>query len=769
MRVSTKINLAILSTVLAAIVLALGNLFILSEQFKGLARTESAEHVTRLSSSLLALTQEYVLFGSPSVKASWEVTHAELKNALHALETDRAQPVDLLDMQQVLDGLYPIFLDLSATPVVDLASSSMEAQRRNLIIERLIGDTQQISESGYAWAGMVAEQQANNLHRLAALESIGLATFVVVIALLVVLMRTGVLNPLIRLKKTADAIRAGDEDAVCDVSTRDEIGDVANAVNQMAQNLAHKNRRLRDANARAEQASKAKTEFLSNMSHEIRTPLNGIVGLTYLLKDTASSSNQQLLLDSLEKTSRNLIDLVSDVLDISKIEAGSMELESRDFDALEFVDRVAGIMTGAAAGKPIELLIDTDSQMPTTLVGDELRIRQIVMNLVGNAIKFTSHGAVSLRLIVKSMGNTTCRLRIEVEDTGVGISPEGQARLFKQFQQADASVAREFGGSGLGLSLVKKLVELMHGDIGFHSALGQGSCFWVELELGCLASERLSVHTQTVDASRPPILLVSARADLLQALQQAAKRCGRALLPMNGLDEAIDFCKASTNAPSQGPVLGVLLDLPAATLDRAHCLSRVEALKSMGVPCAVLLSSHETKRITDQGLASAFDALYVKPMTPSRFALAFTEQEKTTGIEPLESKASAKHMCVLIVDDSELNLKVLEGILTRKGVGVGKARNGLEALSVLSQPAHGFDAVVMDVQMPLMDGLEATQAIRAQPYNTRLPVIGLTGEVEPEDEKRALMHGMDAVLPKPLQPDDLMFLLSRLVGKQRAA
>ncbi|HEX4917437.1 MAG TPA: ATP-binding protein [Limnobacter sp.] len=769
MRVATKINLAILSTVLAATVLVLGNLFILSEQFKGLARTESAEKVTRLSSSLLALTQEYVLFASPSVKASWEVTHTQLKSALHELEKDRSGPADLADMQQALDGLSPIFQDLSSTPVPDSSSGSLEEQRRNLIIERLIGDTQQISESGYAWANMVAGQQADNLRRLAVLESIGLTTFVVVIALLVVLMRTGVLNPLIRLKKTADAIRAGNEEAVCDVSTRDEIGDVANAVNQMAQNLAHKNRRLRDANARVEQASKAKTEFLSNMSHEIRTPLNGIVGLTYLLKDTASSSNQQLLLDSLEKTSRNLIDLVSDVLDISKIEAGSMELESREFDSLEFVDKVAGIMTGAAAGKPIELLIDTDVQLPAMLVGDELRVRQIVMNLVGNAIKFTAEGAVSLRLIVKDLSNTACRIRVEVEDTGVGISPEGQAKLFKQFQQVDASVAREFGGSGLGLSLVKKLVELMHGDIGFHSVLGEGSCFWVELELGLTASGLLPPSVQSNNSSELPVLLVTSRVELLSALQHSAKRCGRLLLPVQNLQEALVLCKSLPLVNSKPGVLGVLMDWPASRIDREDCLANFSELKAMGVSCAVLLGSHETKRLTEKGLANAFDYLYVKPITPSRFALAFTEKETQLPNRLLSPQDGSKGIRVLVVDDSELNLKVLEGILQRKGAEVSKARNGLEALNVLCQPDHGFDAVVMDVQMPLMNGLEATQAIRSQSYNIKLPVIGLTGEVEPEDEKRALACGMNAVLPKPLQPDDLMFLLNRLVVKQQAA
>ncbi|MFN7507695.1 MAG: histidine kinase dimerization/phospho-acceptor domain-containing protein, partial [Limnobacter sp.] len=234
-----------------------------------------------------------------------------------------------------------------------------------------------------------------------------------------------------KLKRAADEIRNGNEDAVCEINTNDEWGDVSKEVNQMAHNLAHKNRRLREANARVEMASQAKTEFLSNMSHEIRTPLNGIVGLTYLLKDTSVSNNQKLLLESLEKTSRNLIDLVSDVLDISKIEAGSMELEFKSFSTLEFIDKVSGIMTGAAASKPIELIIEPPGDLPPELIGDELRFRQIVVNLVGNAIKFTQLGYVHLLLQVVFVQGSVCRLRVEVRDTGVGISPQGQANLFR--------------------------------------------------------------------------------------------------------------------------------------------------------------------------------------------------------------------------------------------------------------------------------------------------------------------------------------------------
>ncbi|WP_138518818.1 ATP-binding protein [Limnobacter alexandrii] len=752
MRVATKINLAILSTIVCAVVLVLGNLFILSEQFKGLEQSQKAQNITRLSSSLLVLTQEYVLFKSPSVADAWVRTQEELERLIGSTVNSSVAPQELSDIQGSLAELKPIFNELNNSAVRGNNNADFLERRESLIVERLIAETQVISELGYQWATQVNDAQARNLKGLTLLESVGLGSFVVVIALLVVLMRTGVLNPLAKLKRTADEIRNGNEDAVCEVNANDELGDVSKAVNQMAHNLAHKNRRLREANARVEMASQAKTEFLSNMSHEIRTPLNGIVGLTYLLKDTSVSSNQKLLLESLEKTSRNLIDLVSDVLDISKIEAGSMELESKPFSTLEFIDKVSGIMTGAAANKPIELIIDPSTDLPRELMGDELRFRQIVVNLVGNAIKFTQLGHVHLSLQVLSNQGGVCRLRVEVRDTGVGISPQGQAHLFRQFHQANTSVAREFGGSGLGLSLVKKLVELMNGSLGFNSELGHGSTFWAELEFAVP-----QVTTSTVNGTNDTLLLVADSEFQRQALLHACSLVGRKLVSVSNLDEARQWLSAAHG------VAGIVLDFPKQQIDRLAWVEFVKTTGQAGVSCAVLLGSDDTRRLLDKGISEIFSAIYVKPLTPLQLQNAF--RTNATGLAARGNSATAlrNKMNLLIVDDSDLNLKVLEGILVRKQANITKANNGLEALSFLLQYGHGFDAVVMDVQMPLMDGLEATRELRKQPFNADLPVIGLTGEVGPEDERRALEAGMNAVLHKPLRPEDLMFVLNKLV------
>lgn len=757
MRVASKINLAILTTSVFALVLVMGNLFILSEQFKALDRTEKANSITRLSNSLLVLTQEYVLFRSPSVVDSWKGAQAELQAVLADNLTLHDRPQELLDIQSSLAELTPIFSALSSLELADTADPEFQARRESLIVERLIAETQVISELGYKWSSQANEAQKNSLRNLSLLGALGLLSFVLVIVLLVVMMRSGILTPLSKLKRTADAIRSGYEDTVCDVDTSDELGDVARAVNQMAHNLAHKNKRLREANARIEMASQAKTDFLSNMSHEIRTPLNGIVGLTYLLKDTSVSTNQKLLLESLEKTSRNLIDLVSDVLDISKIEAGSMELESKPFSMMEFIDKASGIMTGAAANKPIELIIDAAPDLPVELVGDELRFRQIVVNLVGNAIKFTQTGYVHLSIAGVARQGQTCRLRVEVKDTGIGISPQGKANLFHQFQQADSSVAREFGGSGLGLNLVKKLVELMKGTLGFESEVGQGSLFWAELEFG--VSSTLAVSpTVTQDL----VLFVSENDLQTQALQHAGAWVRRGMKTLASHEQALQWVQDG------GRPVGILLDFPRNAIDRQAWLEFVNTMSQRGIPCAVLLGSSDSCRLLDKSISELFSSIFVKPLTPQQLQNAFSQSFESNSIRVPSLSAVRNKVNLLIVDDSELNLKVLEGILTRKQANITKANNGLEALSYLLRYDHGFDAVVMDVQMPLMNGLEATREIRKQPFNADLPVIGLTGEVEPEDEKRALDAGMNVVLHKPLQPDDLMRVLKKMI-KQKAA
>ncbi|HEY1058001.1 MAG TPA: ATP-binding protein [Limnobacter sp.] len=765
MRVSSKINLTIASTLICVLLMVIGNVWILRQQFNDLKQAEYAQDITRLSANLLGLTQEYVLFKSPTAVQSWYATY----DALTArLETLKASPDDIEDMDDFADGvreIKPIFNELIA---IDHSSSESSAafqiRREQLIVDRLVTEAQVIVEMGHALSTEVNKQQRSALQTLVMITALGLGFFVVVIVLLVVLLRWGVLNSLLKLQTTANAIRSGDHSATCEVSGRDEIAEVAMAVNSMAQSLSRQNDELRQAEEQALQASRAKSDFLSTMSHEIRTPLNGIVGLTYLLKDTATSNNQRVLLESLEKTSRNLIDLVSDVLDISKIESGSMDLEEREFSILDLLDKLGGLMSGAAAGKSLELMIDPSPDLPLQVVGDELRIRQMVVNLLGNAVKFTPAGHVRLVLTVVQPQGDGVWLRIEVHDSGVGLADDAKQHLFQQFSQASPSVAREFGGSGLGLSLVKRLAELMGGHVGFDSTLGKGSCFWFELPL------RLPAHAQSMDSPRRarddmarhqlPVVLVSQSPLQVLALRNVSRCLGRSLHVVADVDGLATQLPLIRSQFPEGSLL-IVVDFDAHQGIRESVLRVVQASSLGDVRFVMLAKGSDAKVLMDQHLEDSIAAVVVKPLTPLQLQQLLNPVHG--DFDDAESPELAHGQRVLIVDDSELNLKVLDGILKGRGYRTVRARHGLEAVSLLKQPNHDFEAVVMDIQMPLMDGLEATEHIRSYAMNAALPIIGLTGEVEPKDERRALKAGMTCVLPKPLQPDVLLSTLGNLV------
>ncbi|MCQ8896950.1 response regulator [Limnobacter humi] len=757
--------MTIVSTLVCVLLMIVGNVWILRQQFSDLNQAEYAQDITRLSANLLGLTQEYVLFKSPTAVQSWYATYDALTARLSSLKTTPQHSQDMDDFEQGVLEIKPIFNELIAiAQSADENSAAFQIRREQLIVDRLVTEAQVIVEMGHALSTEVNKQQRSALQTLVLITALGLGFFVVVIVLLVVLLRWGVLNSLLTLQTAANAIRSGDHSATCEVSGQDEIAEVAMAVNQMAQSLARQNEELRHAEEKAQLASRAKSDFLSTMSHEIRTPLNGIVGLSYLLKDTASSVNQRVLLESLEKTSRNLIDLVSDVLDISKIESGSMDLEEREFSVLDLLDKLGGLMSGAAAGKSLELIIDPSPDLPLQVVGDELRIRQMAVNLVGNAVKFTHQGFVRLVMEALEVRGQGLQLRMAVHDSGVGLAEEAKQHLFQKFSQAAVSVAREFGGSGLGLSLVKRLAELMGGRVGFDSRLGEGSCFWVEvpLRLPDSVTSAASPRRARDDMARRqlPVVLVSQSELQVQALRNVSRCLGRSLhvvADVSGLASQLPLIRSQF---PEGTLL-IIVDFEAHQGIRESVVRVVQSSSLGDVRFVMLAKGGDARDLLDQQLDDSVTAVVVKPLTP----LQLQQLLSPAPIEPddLSLAEQGQGLRVLIVDDSELNLKVLEGILKGRGYRTLRARHGLEAVSLLKLPDHGFDAVIMDVQMPLMDGLEATEHIRTLSFNARLPIIGLTGEVEPQDERRALQAGMDAVLPKPLQPDELLSTLAKLL------
>ena len=487
MRVASKINLAILTTFVFALILIMGNLFILSEQFKALDRTEKANSITRLSNSLLVLTQEFVLFKSPSVAESWNGARAELETVLADNLNLHDRPQELLDIQSSLAELTPIFSELSTSELARNIDPEFQARRESLIVERLIAETQVISELGYKWSSQANEVQKTSLRSLTLLGALGLLSFVLVIVLLVVMMRSGILVPLSKLKRTADAIRSGYEDTVCDIDTSDELGDVARAVNQMAHNLAHKNKRLREANARVELASQAKTEFLSRMSHELRTPLNAMLGFAQLLRvdpQQPLSSTQRQKVDHIERAGAHLLAMLTDVLDLSRIEAGSLPMQLQALPVTQALDEAAALVGHQARDAGLSLRV-TPANPQWQVVADQVRLRQVLVNLLSNGIKYNRPGGW-VQVEAQAIGQ---ELALLVTDTGAGLDAQQQAHLFEPFNRLGAERSG-VEGTGIGLVIVQRLVALMKGRVEVSSTPGVGSTFRVWLPLAAMPTPR---------------------------------------------------------------------------------------------------------------------------------------------------------------------------------------------------------------------------------------------------------------------------------------
>lgn len=530
------------------------------------------------------------------------------------------------------------------------------------------------------------------------------------------------------------------------------------------QNITERRRveeEIRHAQLLAESASKAKGEFLSNISHEIRTPLNAVVGLAYILKQSKLDSSQLDFVEKLENAGRGLIDLVSGVLDVSKIEAGAMELEKRPFSVRHLVDSLADLMTGAVADKSLELVVSVAPNVPDSLMGDETKLRQVLVNLAGNAVKFTENGYVKVGVTLDQLDTHHCVLRFIIQDTGLGMDAGAMKRLFQSFSQADSSISRRFGGTGIGLALSQKLVELMGGTISAVSASGQGSlfAFSLMLTLGDAAATRqcklkLDCDVVVVDTFKPQ----------LESVNEMLQWCGVCAQSFVDPEQAL----------SMAPALRTRLFVVNSHLNGLSGLefaSRVKAANKPGlVKVALMTRPKEVEQLQVALSNGQLDSVLLKPV--SFLALNNVLQELTgTG----SSKANVAQrlqnqnelmflagLTVLAVDDHKLNLMILKKILETHGAKVILAESGKAAIQVLGESNHaGVDVCLMDVQMPEMDGMQTCQYLRDQLGLRQLPILALTAGVMEADHRMALAAGMDEVLVKPLQIDKVLDAVKR--------
>lgn len=549
------------------------------------------------------------------------------------------------------------------------------------------------------------------------------------------------------------------------------------AIRDISERLAFQ-AQLRDALRLAEQANEAKSAFLANTSHEIRTPLNAIIGFTHLLADEPLTEAERRLVEKIQLSGRTLLGIVNDVLDLSKIEAEEMAIEQVPIDLPEWLEEVAGVFAPQAKAKQLRFDLDLDRNLPIWVSTDPTRLHQVMLNLLGNALKFTETGKIVLRAEVRTPSSPQpgqVWIRFTVSDTGIGMSPAVQSRLFQAFTQADSSTTRRFGGTGLGLSIVRKLTELMGGSVGVDSREGEGSEFWVDLPMGIPSDDEVAGQ----DRQNTAIYVLIAEDNPTDAnqLQQLAVTLGwRALVVQDGAELVEAYMKRFNSGLRPPDALIVDWQMP-----RMNGLEAIATLaEEVGrdrLPAVLMVSASDGDQIDaldDHHLSRRF---LHKPVNASSLFAAVNEivTEQTgntrrvleaTRTESLKARW-LPGVRVLVVDDSAINLEVVTQILARNGAIVDTAGSGHAAVDRLKDASDNYDVVLMDVQMPGMDGLEATRRIRGQLALTQIPILALTAGALVEERRRALGAGMNDFLTKPIDPNQLINRLRSAVEHYR--
>ncbi len=524
---------------------------------------------------------------------------------------------------------------------------------------------------------------------------------------------------------------------------------------------------LAAAKVAAEQASQAKSTFLANMSHELRTPMNAIIGLSHLLRREVRDAQPLARLEKIENAAQHLLGIINDVLDLSKIEAGKLGIEQRDFSLDRVLLGVADMVRERVVAKDLELIVDTD-HLPPSLHGDGNRLGQIILNFVGNAIKFTERGQILLRCRVLDANAEGLLIRFEVRDTGVGMTAEQQEHLFKPFEQGDVTTTRKYGGTGLGLAISKRLAELMGGQIGCESAYGRGSTFWVDLRMprGSIAA-RPSLPSGL--ANRVRVLVVDDLPDAREPLLDTLTGLGLEASAVDSGQRAIEAVAAAD--ATDRPIDLLLIDWRMPELDGIATAKALNELTLRKRPTLILVSAASSTLSADELADAGFTGFLTKPVTPSTLydCVVGILQEKasaSTGVPPVvtlevaEARLSAyRHAALLLVEDNPINQEVACDLLRNAGFNADTAADGVEALARAT--IRKYDLILMDVQMPRMDGLEATRQIRRLPGYQSVPILAMTANAFANDRKDCLDAGMNDHVVKPVDPLQLFEAIER--------
>ncbi len=656
--------------------------------------------------------------------------------------------------------------------------------------------------SGLGWAALIVQDTEEALAPVTTLRNQIIAFFVIVTILVFVIafyLSRRLSVPIRTLTNMAHQIATGDLSHSVPVTSHDEIGELAEAFNTMTANLRQSTHELISAKEAAEAGARAKSDFLATMSHEIRTPMNGVIGMTGLLLETELASDQRYYTETVRNSGNALLTILNDILDFSKIEAGKLEIEIIDFDLRHAVEETLELMAERASQKRLELVGNVFPDVYSAVRGDPGRFRQVLLNLIGNAVKFTESGEISVQILRLNETEDYIDIHVQVSDTGVGIAPTVTGHIFESFNQADNSTTRKYGGTGLGLAISKRIVELMNGHIGVTSELGKGSQFWFTLSL-----EKQSPNTQpsfssdvaTLEGLR--ICCVDDNDTNRHLLAQYAEDWGmRPTCASSGI-EALAVLHGGVSRGK--PFDLAILDMHMPGMDGLELAQAIEADPAIKSIRLVLLTSLGRKGDASKAQQVGFHAYLTKPIRKDHLErgliTVMSDNQKGKANRPetlvtrhalIETRQQQSSARILVADDHVVNQQLASLLLQRLGHHVEVVCNGKDALDVLEKTP--FDLVLMDCQMPEMDGFEATRKIRESEklkvksekseekesnsfnashsspltYHIRLPIIAVTANAMIGDREKCLAAGMDDYLAKPINPEKLQEMLLKWI------